>query len=312
MTTAAQVNFYCPEQRAAFMCRPCEGFWEKIAQARAKFPEAQFHFPLNKCVDCKGEYLVPAGHKEKAVEESDKGRVTRTKILEAMEKVIGAAEANLKGFTTKKSLASQLNMPVANLTYHLEKMKEGGLIQITKIGEGLPGQISWPTPKDAPLPDKAGEVRKGGEITLIVQEKGEKAGIVHVPPGATTCSKCEAVFLSEKCPMCGTPADPSNNPSNNPSIKLCKNNDGRPAHKTSPFCLECCREQLKQNQAKAKGKPKNSLGLSAEERLFNWTLENLPAFDPAWTQEVWERWNLIWGSLREIARNQANSPALPE
>ena len=85
--------------------------------------------------------------------------------------------------------------------------------------------------------------------------------------------------------------------------RLCKNNDGRPAHKLSVYCLECCQTNLKRNQEQAKAKPKANPGdLSAKERLFNWTMENLPVFDPTWTQEVYERWAKLHGDLMEMAK----------
>ncbi len=86
--------------------------------------------------------------------------------------------------------------------------------------------------------------------------------------------------------------------------RLCKNGDGRPAHKTSPYCLECCRENFNRNRQKAKERPQvEDIAINAEEKLFNQTLETLPAFDPAWPQEVWERYLTLWSYLWDIARD---------
>ena len=65
--------------------------------------------------------------------------------------------------------------------------------------------------------------------------------------------------------------------------------------------------EFKINQTKPIGKTKISapdhLELNPTEILFHWTLKALPAFDPAWTQEVWERWHTMWGYLWDIARD---------
>ena len=299
MNKEAHVNFFCPELRGAFMRRPCEGFWAKIAEAREKWPNHQFQFPLNKCEDCKGDKLVPPEQKEKAVVEAEKGKMVRTQIHEAMERMIPTVGPTI----TKKDLSVALDIPVANLTYHLNRMHAGGLVKITSPGDGYPDQISWPTPKDAPLPDKAGNVEKSEVIIQAFQEECEKAGIVQEAP---------EVLRVPEVPEDPNPPDLTEVPEvveaphlpEAPGVRLCKNNDGRPAHKTSPYCLECCQENLKRNQEQAKAKPKANPGdLSAKERLFNWTLENLPAFDPTWAPEVWDRWLEVHRSLLELAKD---------
>ena len=292
MKSQAQVNFFCPEQRAAFMLRPCEGFWEKIAKAREKFPDAQIHYPLDKCIDCKGDKLIPPQEGD-AVVETDRGKMIRSQILEAMDRLIPSVGSSV----TKKDLAAVLDIPVANLSFHVAKMHNSGLLKITSPGVGFPDQISWPTPPGETLSEKAVEVRKKEEIPEIVREKGEKEEIVREVEVEHSAPEHDEVEQFGE----GVPPDPPEIPT---GTRFCKNDDGRPAHKTSPYCLECCRENLKSNAAKGKEKPKHSLSdLSAKERLFNWTLENLPAFDPTWTQDVWERWQNIHAILCELSKD---------
>ena len=289
----AQVNFFCPEQRASFMRRPCEGFWAKIAEAREKWPNHQFNFPLNKCDGCKGDKLVPPEKKEQQMpmpEELGKSKMIRTKILDQLDKMI----PTLGPSVTKKDLATALNISVVNLSYHLAKMHGHGLVKITSPGDGFPDQISWPAPKDAPLPDKVVDVQEKEEMPENVIQKGEKVETVQEVPEVP------------EAPEDPNPPDLTEVPHlpEATEVRLCKNNDGRPAHKLSPYCLECCQENLKKNQMKGKEKPKASdtPAHEAEEKLFNWTLDNLPVFDPTWTQEVYERWAKLHGDLMEMAK----------
>ena len=311
----AQVNFFCPEQRAAFMRRPCEGFWAKIAEAREKWPNHQFHFPLNQCVDCKGDKLVPPEQEEKAVVEAEKGKMVRTQILDAMDRMIPTVGSSV----TKKDLATALNIPVANLAFHLAKLHNSGLVKITGPGDGYPDQISWPTPPGETLPDKAVDVIQKDDLAeTVIQPYDEEvvvtrkaSDIVQVRPEVLAQRIAEG-----KVHPAVEHSTPSHDKMDHPAlehidleqsgVRLCKNNDGRPAHKTSPYCLECCQENLKRNQVKGKERPKNdptASDLNPTERLFNWTLETLPPFDPTWEHEIWERWNIVWGNLWDISRD---------
>lgn len=267
----AQVNFYCPEQRAAFMLRPCEGFWEKIAKAREKWPNHQFNFPLNKCEGCKGDKLILPPD-EKVVGEYEKSKGARTAIIQAIERLI-----EKDGLAAKADIATAIGFTLQKLEYHLAKMiDEKLLVQC----DGFPARVTWANlPEGAPLPDKAVEVRKKEEIPEIVQEKAEKVEIVQEvePPG----SPQQLTKNEEKC----APVDEKETkgamglqPTRAVESRLCKNDDGRPAHKTSPYCLECCRENLKKNNAKAGSKPPSGL------------LAKFPDFDGSWPLETQLRW----------------------
>ena len=300
MTLEAKVNFFCPENRASFLLRPCEGFWAKIAEAREKWPNHQFNFPLNKCEGCKGDKLISPDQEEKAVAEIEKGQMVRTRILEAMDRLIPTVGPSV----AKKDLATVLNIPVANLAFHLAKLHNSGLVKVTSPGDGFPDQISWPTPKDAPLPDKAVDVIQRCEKAGIVQEVELLAPyddeVVVTRKSPSDIVRARPEILAQRIAEGKVPAPEV------PEVRLCKNGDGRPAHKLSPYCLECCQENLKKNQERGKGKPKIDPAaiIAHREETFKIILAKFPVWDPNWstalTEKWWEIFNKLWDMAREL------------
>lgn len=244
-------------------------------------------------------------------EELEKGKMIRTKILEQLDKMI----PTLGPSVTKKDLATALDIPVANLSYHLAKMHGHGLIKITNPGDSFPDQISWPTPKDALLPDKAAEVQGKEEKPELVQERGEKAEIVQEAPEVRPLITPQE--LGEIFEKAGYPSPKRDDKVEylvveqveveqveveQSGVRLCKNGDGRPAHKTSPYCLECCRENLQKNAAKAKENPKKQSDFTYRQETFKIILAKFPIWDPNWSTSLTEKWWEIFQKLWDMAR----------
>lgn len=286
---------YCPVFRSSFVLAPCTSNLRKAKELSGN--GKRLGYTLEKCVECGGKRLEQIGVPLKGAE-MGYGDMSREKVLDTLEKFMEP-----DGFITKKTLAAHLGIPTKNLDYYLKKMKAEGLIEVEPVSPNNPPRVRWATPApssgDMPLsnipPDAAPPMQDPPvpEEPIFVGNGKEK---LPEKVAAQIREKLEPVVAPVPAPV-----DPPQEVAEVPQAIMCKNHPAVKGYQNGDLCWNCWQRE-RWGPKKTKPWEANKNGHDAQAKLFQWTLDTMPVFDPAWAQEVWERWHKVWGSLLDMAR----------